>query len=349
MVKIAILGTGRIAEHYKKLFLSGKIVNGNIVGVCDVNVVKAKRFAVGLTDNVYVNYKEMVINSSPDIVFVLTPSGLHFEHATSLLELNKHVLVEKPLCMLPEQIEILRRTAVSKNLLLGVAFQNRFNTAIVEAKSIFDSGRLGKIITATVRLRWCRFQDYYNDGWHGTWKMDGGVINQQAIHHIDALNWIVGPISSVVSAISNRMNSLEAEDTLVAAVRFKNGALGTIEATTAARPDDYEASLSIVAENGIIEIGGVGLNEVIKWKVPGEDEFIAKSKFSQKFENGYGVSHIDLINMTIKQIENQTIVALVSAEHAYETSRVIHSLYASAESNKWIHINDNINSKLLGI
>jgi UDP-N-acetyl-2-amino-2-deoxyglucuronate dehydrogenase len=349
MVKIAILGAGRVAEHYKKLFLSGKIINGNIVGVCDIDLAKAKMFAVGLTGNVYADYREMVNDLSPEIVFVLTPSGLHFEHAKSLLELNKHILVEKPLCMLPDQIDTLRRMAESKNLFLGVAFQNRFNTAILAAKNVYDSGRLGKIITATVRLRWCRFQDYYNDGWHGTWKMDGGVINQQAIHHVDALNWIVGPISSVAGTIANRINLLEAEDTLVAAVRFKNGALGTIEATTAARPEDYEASLSIVAENGLIEIGGVGLNEIIKWKVPGEDESNAKSKFSQKFENGYGVSHIDLINMTIEQLKNKKVDPLISAKHAYETSRVVHSLYASAELNKWVKIDENINSALLGI
>ena len=110
-------------------------------------------------------------------------------------------------------------------------------------------------------MRWCRLQDYYEDGWHGTWKYDGGVINQQAIHHVDALNWLLGPVDSLTATITNRLNNLEAEDTLVSIMKFENGALGTIEATTAARPEDFEASLSVVGENGMVLVGGIALNK----------------------------------------------------------------------------------------
>ena len=210
--------------------------------------------------------------------------------------------------------------------------------------------RFGKIITATIRLRWCRYQDYYQDGWHGTWAQDGGVINQQAIHHVDAINWLIGPIESVNATITNQLNNLEAEDTLVAIMKFENGALGTIEATTAARPEDFEASLSVVGERGIVEIGGIALNKIKTWKfvksLP-EDKIIP-DQFSQEVENGYGNSHIPLLQNIIDTLTEGKINTLVSPEEAINTSKVVHALYKSDEEQSWVKIKDNPISSRLG-
>ena len=125
-----------------------------------------------------------------DLIIILTPSGLHYEHSNLALNFGFNVLVEKPICLLPADAEKLYKKAKSKKLLLGVGFQNRYNKAIVFLKNALDKKLFGKIVSISVVLRWCRFQNYYSDDWHGTWKFDGGVINQQAIHHIDALNYI---------------------------------------------------------------------------------------------------------------------------------------------------------------
>ena len=193
----------------------------------------------------------------------------------------------------------LARLANEKKLMIGVAFQNRFNPAICCLRNAVQHKLFGRVISATIRLRLCRYQDYFEDGWHGTWSQDGGVINQQAIHHVDVLNWLIGPVDTVCATITNRLNKLEAEDTMVACLRFSDGALGTIEATTAARPRDFEASLSIVGENGMAQVGGIALNRIETWqfiKVEPEDDKIPE-RFSQEVPNGYGLSHGPMLSL----------------------------------------------------
>ena len=233
----------------------------------------------------------------------------------------------------------------------GVAFQNRFNPAIRCLKDAAQKGRFGKITTATIRLRWCRYQEYYNDGWHGTWLNDGGVINQQAIHHVDALQWIVGPVSKVCASMSNRLNILEAEDTMVAILEFENGALGTIEATTAARPNDIEASISVIGEKGSAVIGGIGLNKIDVWSFvePVENDSNAKENYSEEIENGYGNSHAALLDKTIKSILSGTNQEPVSVKETLLTLNLIHSLYASIERNSWISLAEGTTSSRLGL
>ena len=199
-------------------------------------------------------------------------------------------------------------------------------------------------------MRWCRKQEYYNDEWHGKWFIDGGVINQQAIHHIDALNWIVGPVQKVCSLSANQLNKLEAEDTLVAALKFANGGLGTIEATTAARPEDFEASISIIGEKGIAEIGGVALNEIKKWKFVEEEKADRDviSKFSQNVPTGMGLSHLTLLKEVLKTLINKKNEPIISAEESLNTTKLIHALYKSDEEKKWIDLRENPVSSRLG-
>ena len=138
-------------------------------------------------------------------------------------------------------------TCDENNCKLFIIKQNRFNVPVLKLREAIESNRFGKLVLGTVRVRWARHQSYYDqDSWRGTWALDGGVINQQAIHHVDVINWLMGPITELCSTAGNRLNRLEAEDTLVSILKFSNGAFGTIEATTAARPIDYEASLSVV-------------------------------------------------------------------------------------------------------
>ena len=292
----------------------------------------------------------MIKKTNPDLIFVLTPSGLHYEHTREALKLNCHVLVEKPISMIPSQARELQNLARSKSLMLCVAFQNRLNPAITALHGACINNRFGKIICSTIRLRWCRYQEYYEDGWHGTWAQDGGVINQQAIHHLDALNWLVGPVEKLCSTSENMLNKLEAEDSMVAILRFKNGALGTIEATTAARPHDYEASLSIVGEKGLVVVGGTALNKIETWnfvdKVP-EDEIIPE-KYSNNVKNGYGNSHALLIKKIIENIQNEIISPVITLEESIQTTELVHALYSSDETNTWVNLRNNPISNKLG-
>ena len=346
---IAFIGCGRVAEHYYKILKKGKISNISIVGVCDKNIKKARLFANRYKSKYFISLDKMLNEINIDLLIICTPSGSHFSHAKKGLIKKINVLVEKPISMTPAQGEELIRLARKKNLYLGVAFQNRFNKAITSLKNAISKKRFGKIVTIAVVLRWCRYQSYYNDEWHGTWKNDGGVINQQAIHHIDALNWLFGPVKSVNAIAKNRLNKLQAEDTIVSTLELSNGSLCTVEATTAARPKDYEASISVVGQKGYVKVGGIALNEINEWEFINkkkEDRNIKKLN-SQKFENGYGLSHLPLILDALKKISLKK-KNYSSTLSALETTRIIHAFYSSNEKKKMIFLKDGPKSKKLG-
>jgi UDP-N-acetyl-2-amino-2-deoxyglucuronate dehydrogenase len=351
IVRVGLVGAGRVAQHYKKILDSGDVSGFAIVGVCDIKAEVAAELAAHWNCRSYIDYFAMLREARPDLVLVLTPSGRHHQHVRIALENGCNVLVEKPAAMLPAEAREMSRLAKEKQLMLGVAFQNRFNPAIQCLRRAVQSKRFGKIITATIRLRWCRNQDYYEDGWHGTWAQDGGVINQQAIHHVDALNWLMGPVNSVCAAIANRLNQLEAEDTMIASLKFADGSLGTIEATTAARPQDFEASLSVVGEKGLVVVGGIALNKIETWKfveaIDGDDEVAAR--YSEEVPNGYGLSHGRLLQETIDRLITGDIDAPVPVEGCIATTELIHALYSSHETGGWASLANKPLSNKLGV
>ena len=349
-IRIVAIGCGRVAQHYKKILDSGVVSNWRMVGFYDVLNDRSKYFAQHFNTKSYESFESMLETSKPDLVLILTPSGLHYQHTKTAFDYDCHVLCEKPITMLPVQAEELEQIASTKNLMYGTAFQNRLNPAITALRKALKESRFGKIITATIRLRWCRYQDYYEDGWHGTWAQDGGVINQQAIHHVDTINWLLGPIESINATITNRLNDLEAEDTIVAIMKFENGALGTIEATTAARPEDFEASLSVVGEKGMVLVGGIALNKIETWEFvePIAEDKTIPEQYSQEVETGYGISHGPLLQSVIDTLQSNKIDTLASAKDAINTTKVVHALYKSDEERCWIELADNPVSNRLG-
>ncbi|NQV88707.1 MAG: Gfo/Idh/MocA family oxidoreductase [Parcubacteria group bacterium] len=346
-LQVAIVGCGRVAQHIKQFFISG-ISGVNVSMVCDVVQEKADMLSDELGAEAVYELGTILHNAKIHTVLILTESGNHGEHARMALEAGKHVIVEKPIALRPQEVLDNMKLAAEKDLMYAEIKQNRFNPAIVKLKETYDQKKFGKIVMASIRLVWCRYQEYYEDGWHGTWAMDGGVINQQAIHHIDALRWICGPVKEVVSAQTNALNNLEAEDTTVALVRFKSGALGVIEATTAARPDDKEASLMIVGENGTAEVGGVALNQITRWEIKGDDAEKVMMEHSQEVPNGYGLSHGPLLEEIFSRLKAGNIEPPITAEDALETLSFVHALYKSAEDHAWVHLDEAPSSKYLG-
>jgi predicted dehydrogenase len=321
-----------------------------IVGCCDPVASKARTIAAVFGCQAYDDATRMIAEQHPDVVVLMTPSGDHYRHAKAVLEQGCSVLSEKPITLIPEQAYELIDLAQAKGLSYAGVFQNRYNPAVRKIKEAKQQGRFGTIVTAAIRLRWCRYQDYYEDGWHGTWAQDGGVINQQAIHHVDALNWICGPISAVSACMANRANDLEAEDTLVAVLRFANGALGTIEATTAARPEDFEVSLSIVGETGMAQVGGLALNEIDVWQFieaqPGDAT--VQETCSQSVPNGYGLGHLAMFQDIVAAWNADDTPMPVSGADAVKAVEVVHALYASIEQGGWVSLADAPRSRRLG-
>lgn len=349
-IKLAFLGCGRVAQHHRKILTSGVVSGYKVTAVCDTDQGKADNMAATFDSRAFTDAATMLDKTDADLVLILTPSGMHYAHAKAALEAGYNVATEKPITLLAEQAYELGELARAKGKLYTVIFQNRLNPAILLLRSAIDEGRFGTIISATIRVRWCRYQEYYEDGWHGTWAQDGGVINQQAIHHVDALGWLCGPIESVCATAARRLNRLEAEDTMVAVLKFNNGALGTIEATTAARPRDFEASLSVVGEEGMAVIGGIALNKVETWTFtkPRPEDTDAPATHSRDVPNGYGLSHGPFLQKLIDTLKSGSIEPPVAAADGARAVELVHALYASWERGCWVNLADMPLSKKLG-
>ena len=349
-IKIGILGCGRIASHYKKIF-NEKIFRDafEICVVCDVRLDAAISFSeIFESTNVSrIDDFSKYVNTI-DLVLVLTPSGMHFDHCSKLLKMGFNVLCEKPTVMTPEQGEAISILENKTGKFCATVFQNRLNPPIQYLKSSMETENIGKALTVSVRLQWCRYQNYYEDGWHGTWKMDGGVLNQQAIHHLDAMRWIVGDVHRVCAIAGRKSNILEAEDTISVLLEFQNGTFGTFEATTATRPEDLEASLTVLTDRGKASIGGIALNNLLEWNFNGNvvDQEV-KRMLSEDVPTGYGLSHRRVLLNLAADIK-KNVNPQVSISDSLKTVKLVHAIYSSVEQNSWVYLDDNPTSKLLG-
>jgi len=293
-VKFALVGCGRIAKRHAELLGNGHIEGAALISVCDVDFYRAKELARQYGITAYSDMHEMMRGEAIDAVVVLTESGNHPSNVISLAPFGKHIVVEKPMALrltdADRMIEVCDKYAIK----LFVIKQNRFNLPIVRLRQALDQGRFGKLVLGTVRVRWCRTQDYYAQApWRGTWAMDGGVLTNQASHHIDMLLWMMGDVETVHAFGATQLASIEAEDTAVVSLRFSNGALGAIEATTATRPVDQEGSISILGEKGTVEVAGFAMNQIRTWQfkesLPEDEDVI--ERYSVNPPNVYGFGH----------------------------------------------------------
>lgn len=347
-LKVILFGCGRVAQHYVKVFSAFLGEDPiEILGVFDQDAVKAASIAKELNCNVYASVEE-TLKAKPDLAIILTPSGLHEEHSRLFLREGISVLSEKPIGLRVSAVEENISLSTSTGVPYGVIFQNRLNPAMQFAKERVLGRKIGRIVSASVRLRWCRYQSYYEDGWHGTWRMDGGVANQQAIHHIDGLRWLIGEPKELFSIGRNQVNRLEAEDTIVAAGISTTGTLFTIEATTGARPTDHEASITLTGDRGYLCVGGVALNELTSYSSE-DDDNVDLSAYSEKVESGYGVSHFRVLRSIAKTFQKTgKIEPQVSAKDGLATTKFISWLYRSNEIHQAIICDEKSFSHKLG-
>lgn len=241
MLKFALIGCGRIAKRHAELLGRGQIAGARLVALCDVVEERARSFGEAFNVPWYRDMHEMMQREDIDVVSILTPSGLHAEHLLAIAPYRKHVVVEKPMALSLDDADAMIRACDENGIRMFVVKQNRFNVPVQKLWEARCAGRFGKLVLGTVRVRWCRTQAYYDqDAWRGTWALDGGVLANQASHHIDLLEWMMGKVDSVFAKAKTALVNIEAEDTAVVVLNFASGALGIIEATTAARPKDLE-------------------------------------------------------------------------------------------------------------
>ena len=348
----ALVGCGRIAVKHAQLLGGGEIPGARLVAVCDIVPERAE--ALGAKHDVphFTDMHEMmeVHGVDVDVVCVLTESGLHAEHTIALSRHGKHVVVEKPMALTLTDADAMITACDEAGVRLFVVKQNRYNLPVVKMREALEAGRFGDLVMGTVRVRWSRDQAYYDqDAWRGTWALDGGVFTNQASHHIDLLEWCMGPPATVFTRTRTALVDIESEDTGVAVITFKNGALGVVEATTATRPADLEGSLSLLGSRGNVEIGGFAVNQMRQWNftegLPGDAEVL--EKYSENPPNVYGFGHVAYLRHVVDVLSNGA-PSLVDGSEGRKSLELIHAIYQSAETGTEITIGPDSHSGKLG-
>lgn len=349
--KFALIGCGRIAVRHSELLGGNQIRGAELSAVCDIDQSKAKSLGEKYDVPWYTDYHELAKNIDTDFFVILSESGKHSQHVIELSKYKKNILVEKPMALTLSDADKMIQSCDENGIKLFVIKQNRFNLPVMKLKEAIDEGRFGKLILGTVRVRWCRPQEYYNqDSWRGTWKDDGGVITNQASHHIDLLEWLMGDVESVFTMNDTFLVDIEADDTSISTLRFKSGALGVIEATTATRPNDLEGSISILGEKGSVVIGGFAVNKIITWNFheqKKEDEDVINN-FSQNPPDVYGFGHKSYYEHVIDCVENNK-KQLIDGLEGRKSLELINAMYESSEIQKKVFLNFNPHVTKLGL
>ena len=310
-MRYALIGCGRIATNHMKAAVNNQL---EISAVCDVvpehmEVLLAKH---GLQNDMsilrYTDYRSMIQEVKPDLVSIATESGIHAEIALFCIDHGVHVIIEKPMAMSISDANEIIRHSEEKHVKVSACHQNRFNIAVQEMRHALEAGRFGRLSHGSIHVRWNRNQGYYDQApWRGTWAQDGGALMNQCIHGIDLLRWTFGgEIEEVYGQTRQQFHDyLEAEDVGMAVVKFKNGAIATIEGTTNVYPKNLEETLYIFGEKGTVKIGGTSTNNIDVWDFADESELDTKNKgLQEETSNVYGNGHTSLFADMIDAVQN---------------------------------------------
>lgn len=344
-MKYAIIGCGRIATNHVKAVLNNDL---EFVAACDLlpeaidTLLEKHDLCKDNTILKYTDYKQM-LKEHPEIelVAIATDSGVHAEIALYCIDQGVNVIVEKPMTMSMADAEEIIRRSEAKGVKVSVCHQNRFNIAIQEMRRALEAGRFGRISHGSINVRWNRGKQYYDQAlWRGKWASDGGCLFNQCIHGIDLLRWMMGDEVDEVYGVTKQQfhDYLECEDIGMAVIKFKNGAIGTIEGTVNVYPKNLEETLYLFGETGTVKIGGTSTNNIDVWDFADECIDDGKNKgLQEETSNVYGNGHTSLYADVIDAIQNdrKPYVDAIAGKNAVE---MILAIYQSSASGKPIKL-----------
>lgn len=342
MINFALIGCGRIAKKHTEILGENQLDSACLRAVCDIREDRARHYGEKYGVPWYTDMHRMMteIGNYIDVVSILTESGNHAAHTMEIAGYGKHIVVEKPMALTLADADAMIKACDATGVKLFVVKQNRYNLPVQKLREAMVNGRFGKLVMGTVRVRWCRTQEYYDqDRWRGTWSMDGGVFTNQASHHIDLLEWMLGEPESVFAKSSTALVDIETEDTGVAIIKFSSGALGIVEATTACRPKDLEGSISILGEKGTVEIGGFAVNEIKIWNFvdPLDGDIEVQKTYIHNPPTVYGFGHLAYLQHVVDAITNKT-PALVDGLEGRKSLELITAIYESIETGNEVFL-----------
>jgi UDP-N-acetyl-2-amino-2-deoxyglucuronate dehydrogenase len=334
LVKFGLIGCGRISEkHFEAI---EKISEAEIVACCDIIEDRAKEAAHKYKVNtVYTDYREMLDKEKLDAVLITSPSGLHPEMGIEAANRKIHVISEKPMGINLKQADELIKACDANGVHLFVVKQNRLNPAIQLLKKAIDKGRFGRIFSANATIRWTRPQSYYDLAkWRGTWEFDGGAFLNQASHYFDLLCWLIGPIESVMAFPATLNHQIEVEDMGNGIIKFRNGAIGSVEVTMNTFPRNLEGSITVMGENGTVKIGGIAVNKVDHWEFKDyddDDKLVADVATSPT--NVYGFGHTGFLTNVVEVLQGKSLPN-TDGRDGRKSLELILAMYESAKIGK---------------
>lgn len=290
-IRFALAGCGRISKnHFNSIKQHAE--RAELVGICDTDpkALAAAKKETGAKG--YSNLTEMLADTNADIVALCTPSGLHPEQTIEVAASGRHVMTEKPMATRWRDGIRMVKACDDARVRLFVVKQNRRNSTLQLLKRTVDKERFGRIYLVNLNVFWTRPQSYYDSAaWRGTWEFDGGALMNQASHYIDLIDWLIGPVESLQAYTSTLARNIEVEDTGVVNLRWRSGALGTINVTMLTYPKNLEGSITIIGEKGTARVGGVAVNEIQHWEFAEpdpDDELIKEANYETTSVYGFG-------------------------------------------------------------
>ncbi|HYD60705.1 MAG TPA: Gfo/Idh/MocA family oxidoreductase [Noviherbaspirillum sp.] len=333
-IRFALVGCGRIAaNHFEAIKVHAD--RCELVGVCDIASHALERAADQTGAKPYSSLADLLSDSRADAVILTTPSGLHSKQAIEVAYSGRHVITEKPMATRWEDGKRMVAACDEAKVQLFVVKQNRRNATLRLLKRAIDEKRFGRIYMVNVNVFWTRPQEYYDSArWRGTWEYDGGAFMNQASHYIDLLDWLIGPVESLQAYTATLQRNIEVEDTGVMNVRWRNGALGSVNVTMLTYPKNFEGSITILGEKGTVRIGGVALNEIQHWDFEEKtqtDEAVMDASY--KTNSVYGFGHALYYENVIQSLRGEAEPETDGRE-GLKSLEVLIAAYHSARDGK---------------
>ncbi len=339
-MKYALIGCGRIATNHVKAVINNKL---DFIAACDVEMEQIETLLAkhGLEKDAsikrYSDYKKMIEENDLDLIAIATESGVHAEIALYCIDHGINCIIEKPIAMSIQDADEIVRRSEEKNVKVSACHQNRFNVAVQEMRKAVEAGRFGRLSHGSIHVRWNRNEGYYTQAsWRGKWASDGGALMNQCIHGIDLLRWMMGDEAEEVYGQTRQQfhSYLEAEDIGMAVVKFKNGAIATIEGTTNVYPQNLEETLYLFGETGTVKLGGTSTNNIDVWQFADETGDDSRNKgLKEATSNVYGNGHTSLYADVVEAIqkERKPYVDAVAGRNALE---LVLAIYKSQKEGK---------------
>lgn len=337
-IRLAVVGCGRIAENHLAA-IAKHADRAEVVDVCDIIEDRAGAVANATKAKMWTSLDDLLANTTADAVILTTPSGLHSNQAVEVARSGRHVITEKPMATRWHDGLQMVRACDEAKVRLFVVKQNRRNATLQLLKRAVDQKRFGRIYMVNINVFWTRPQEYYDAAaWRGTWEFDGGAFMNQASHYVDLLDWLIGPIESLHAYTGTLARNIEVEDTGVVSIKWRSGALGSMNVTMLTYPKNLEGSITIIGEKGTVRIGGVAVNQIEHWSFsePHPDDALVESS-SYETTSVYGFGHPlyydNVLNVLAGKAEPET-----DGREGLKSLEVLIATYLSARDGRRVNL-----------